>query len=566
MKKLIFALGIFIFAACSKTDKGSSAPVVVAEDPVKFTTNLDTGTFNTADTVPINISVSSKMPTAGFVYSITATWTDSSKQIFKLDTNLSQSSLSINILGLKKSGNYSIAISVNSKSTSTNNSSKTIAVVNNPLGRFMGYKVASNTRQLGFDYWYHNNVVMSDIFVNVFQKPLGTRTKYGTFFTGIVNGDFNNDGWIDVFNAGTSYNGPQANFTFLIWNPTSKKFEEKNLFNDKSFTSFGGNKHTIKPFYLNDDNYVDLIIFDNGDEGIANSPNEPIRYVLSDGKGGYDLKEVSTYENDPTDPNKKEKGELGDLDGDGILDLVLPDNMNLYIYWGIKDFPFISQTNRARFAGDFVNFGNLTNNGFGEKVPYVAGNAYTTFIQDVNNDGKNDIIIGKGEEHNHNLFPMQSLVLINQGSGKFNSQGIIKLPFYYDNDNINVTIQDVVVDDINNDGLKDIIAVNDQMYKNPNSWAPWNIFVYVQQKDGSFIIDKTFFEFTINNKRLGGWKPRLIYTDFNNDGLKDISYLDDADNGEVKQKSVFIRTGNKFVETDFYQFDPYATSIKPLIK
>jgi len=42
------------------------------------------------------------MPSAGFVYSITATWTDSSKQIFKLDTSLTQSSLSINITSLKK--------------------------------------------------------------------------------------------------------------------------------------------------------------------------------------------------------------------------------------------------------------------------------------------------------------------------------------------------------------------------------------------------------------------------------------------------------------------------------
>ena len=141
MKKLIFALGIFIFAACTKTDKANSIQTVVAEDPVKFTTNLDTGIYNASDTVPLNITVSSTMPAAGFIYSIVATWTDSSKQIYKLDTSLTQSSLSIQIPGLKKAGNYSIAVLVNSKSTSSNNSSKTIAIVNNPLARFMGYKV-----------------------------------------------------------------------------------------------------------------------------------------------------------------------------------------------------------------------------------------------------------------------------------------------------------------------------------------------------------------------------------------------------------------------------------------
>jgi len=26
----------------------------------------------------------------------------------------------------------------------------------------------------------------------------------------------------------------------------------------------------------------------------------------------------------------------------------------------------------------------------------------------------------------------------------------------------------------------------------------------------------------------------------------------------MKKKTVFIRSGNKFIEADFYQFDPYA--------
>lgn len=71
MKKLIFALAIFILAACTKTDKGNSKQTVVAEDPIKFTTNLDTGIYNASDTVPLNITVSSSMPTAGFLYAIT---------------------------------------------------------------------------------------------------------------------------------------------------------------------------------------------------------------------------------------------------------------------------------------------------------------------------------------------------------------------------------------------------------------------------------------------------------------------------------------------------------------
>jgi hypothetical protein len=424
---------------------------------------------------------------------------------------------------------------------------------------FKGYKVDPNARQLGFEYWYHGTGVMSDLITAIYQKPYGDRIKYGTFFNGVVCGDFNNDGWIDVFNAGVNYNGVQANFTFLIWDTISKTFNERNLFNDKSFTSFGGNKHTIKPYYLNDDNYIDLVIFDGGDEVIPNSPDEPVRIVLSDGKGGYDLKSIATSENE-SPIWKKEKGSIGDLNGDGLPDLVLPENMFMYIYWGVKDYPFFTQTNRAKFVGDFNNFGNQSNNSFGEKVPNIAGNLYTTFIYDMNNDGINDIVGGVGESHSDNRM---SKVLLNQGSGRFNQQSIVNLPFFYNDDNINVGIQDVLIDDVNGDGLKDIIAVNDQ---STNTWLPYEIYVYVQQKDGSYLIDKTYIQYSTVGVRKGNWKPRLMYYDFNKDGKKDISYLDDADNGELKNKTVFIRTGNKFIEEDFYQFDSYSSSIKSKLK
>jgi hypothetical protein len=31
---------------------------------------------------------------------------------------------------------------------------------------------------------------------------------------------------------------------------------------------------------------------------------------------------------------------------------------------------------------------------------------------------------------------------------------------------------------------------------------------------------------------------------------------------EIKNKTVFIRSGNKFVEKDFFQFDSYAKELK----
>lgn len=558
----------------------------IKEDAIKFKTNLDTGTYNVTDTLPLNIIVSSKLPKAGILYSILVNWTDSAKQIFKVDSSSNISSLSLKIPGLKKSGSYSVSVTVTSKSSSTNTLNKSITVVNNPLGRFEGYKVnqialaLSKQNDFGRDYW-RNSGVMMDLIINVFQKPLPTnkfaveRNFWGGALQAITTGDFNNDGWIDVFNAGGSYAGNGSSFAFLMWDPVKKSFYDTTLFNDKSFRTFGGNRHTCVPLYLNDDNFVDMVIYDNGDEGISNSPDEPIRFVLSDGKGGYDLKQIETSEKEyPI--WKKEHGDVGDLNEDGIPDLVLVSNQFAYIYWGIKEFPFFKLQNHVTFVGDMTNFGNKANNGFGDIVSGVAGSAFTARVIDINKDNKNDILIGTSELHsdrNANGNEQRQRIIINQGKGRFNNNGIIKLPFNYANDNIVTMIQDCLTEDLNGDGLLDIVALTSQNdTRNNNNWAPWDILVYIQQKDGSFSIDRTYFEYSINNPRKGNWKKYLIYFDFNGDGKKDISYTDDTDgfksegNATIISKSVFIRSGNKFIETDFYQFDLYAKSIFSLLK
>ena len=586
MKKVTLALGILMLCACSKVDKVTPPTPVTQEEAIKFTTNLDTGTYNVVDTLPLIINISSKIPTAGIVYSITAIWTDSAKQIFKLDTSAATSSLNLNIPGLKKSGNYNLSISVTSKSNASNTLNKSISVINNFLSRFQGYKVdqvalaLSKQKNFGRDYW-RNSGLMMDLIISVFQKPLATnkfaveQNFWGGALQAITTGDFNNDGWIDVFNAGGAYAGNGSSFAFLMWDPIKKSFYDTTLFNDKSFKTFGGNRHTCVPIYLNDDNFVDIVIYDNGDEGIPNSPDEPIRIVLSDGKGMYDLKQIETSEKE-LPIWKKEHGDVGDLNEDGIPDLVIVSNQFVYIYWGKKDFPFFTVDKHVTFVGDIQNFGSKANNGFGDVVAGVAGSAFTARIIDINKDNKNDILIGTSELHFDKYAygnTQQQRLIINQGKGRFNNNGIIKLPFNYSNDNILTMIQDCLTDDLNGDGLLDIVALTSQNDATKNfNWAPWDILVYIQQKDGSFVIDRTYFEYNINNPRKGNWKKYLIYFDYNGDGKKDISYTDDAGglkrdgNATIVTKSIFVRTGNKFIETDFYQFDPYANSIKPFIK
>ena len=597
MKRVIFALGISIVFACSKTEVPKTPPaLVVQEEAIKFTTNLDTGTFNVIDTLPLTITVSSKIPAAGALYSILVNWTDSSKQIFKLDTSLTVSSLSLNIPGLKKIGSYSLSVTVTSKSTSTNTLNKSIPVVNNPLGRFMGYKVAINARQLGSDYWTRGTGVMSDLIVQTFQPTNFYPNSFGyqnnainAGFAQATCGDFNNDGFIDVFTPGAA---PSLNFSFLIWNSSSKIFEPKNLFNDKSFSKIIATSQVI-PIYLNDDNYVDLVVIGDGETPNTSPPwpNDPIMLILSDGRGGYDYKKIETNESDIFNggitPNKF-GGDIADLNNDGIFDLFLACGPYTYIYWGVKSFPFFKKDGNAAFASQIKDIGVLNNNSFGEKC-YTCGGASSGLIFDLNNDNQNDILY-MGNEGDVLVLPTKNdtsynKVLISQGGGRFNSKSPIYLPM----NNLKKVSEnlDYIVDDLNGDGLKDIITSSHEQFdfsKLANNNKPIfasGFYVYIQQKDGTFKIDNTYFQYSSNyvTRTNNPWgKKSLQYYDYDGDGRKDISYID-ASNGDEfgafnvstmsgsrsTVKTVFIRQGNQFVEKDYYLFDPYAKSILPIL-
>ena len=87
---------------------------------------------------------------------------------------------------------------------------------------------------------------------------------------GLVCGDFNNDGWIDVYNLGAkTRTGSQELTTFLLWNPTTKVFDNVNLFNDKSIQSVSGGQ--VIPVYLNQDDYVDIVVISEGMSGPFNA-------------------------------------------------------------------------------------------------------------------------------------------------------------------------------------------------------------------------------------------------------------------------------------------------------
>ena len=550
MKKIFFALGVLLVFACSKTEVPVIPPVVVIqEEAIKFTTNLDTGTYNVADTLPLVVTVSSKLPSAGLLYSILVNWTDSVRQIFKLDSNSSSTSLNLNIPGLKKSGNYSLSITVTSKSTSSNTLNKSIPVINNPLGRFMGYKVDLSLKSKDeINYWRDCGVIW-DVVMYKFGQPV-SGTQWSAFMPQIIVGDFNNDGWIDIFNPGVgSYNSKVVDISqWLIWNPSTRTFDNKKLFNDKTIQSFGGNQRRSITYDINKDGFTDVVIFDHGDDVVNTNPLQPIRIVLSDGKGGYDLKDLN---NITPALRYNHSGDIADLNKDGYPDLVVAGG-DMYISWGIANYPYFSNN---------VTYFNIWDNNNQNKA---GGGVYNIKIADVNKDGWLDIIEGSNENSKETTtylpFTLSSRIVYNQGNGKFDNNAITFLPFYMES----ALNNDFRVLDFDGDGLNDIICSGSVNYDD------FFFHLYIQNKDGSFTMDNTKITYNINSQRHegspgGSWKPWLIFHDFNGDGQTDFSYIDPHNywNKSLTKKSVFIRIGNQFIEDDIYKYDVFLNSIKP---
>ena len=395
------------------------------------------------------------------------------------------------------------------------------------LKNFKGYKVAVNAKQLGTEYWENTNV-LSDLIICVFQKnyevfapPQGE--AYCAWTQSICNGDFNNDGYIDVFNSGSAFGGKKANLSFLIWNPITLKFEEKNLINNK--TDFIGGPTKVSPVYLNDDNYVDLVIFGHRDEMYNSNPNEQVTLAISDGKGGYDLTKLELEPKALLDQFAHETGSVADINGDKLPDLFIAANNHSYIFWGIPTSPYFSNKDFIDMKTDF---------------------AFYTKLRDINKDGYNDIFIANNIENK---------ILINNGKGEFSGN---EINTHYPTSSTNtMNVYDYIVDDLNGDGLNDFININATNHLN------WTIEAYIQQANGSFNRELSWIEYTLSLNRTN-YRNKLIYYDFDGDGKKDITYSDTGmdpytnPNNEIKKKTVFIRTGNKFIEKDFFQFDPYA--------
>jgi hypothetical protein len=383
---------------------------------------------------------------------------------------------------------------------------------------FSGYRVDPSLKT---DRTYWSQVpILTDIITYRFNKNIDPlNPDWNGFTTQQIAGDFNLDGWMDVFNPGSGrYNGKVVDyFSWWIWNPQTKTFDTWNLFTNVEQRFFGQNQYKSLPVFLNDDEYMDIVLFDTYDEALPLVSYEPLRIILSDGKGGYELKEISLGFG-----KYLHSGDIGDIDNDSIEDIVLCTGEEVIIGKGTKQFPYFQEWKRLK--------SNL-----------VSRNCYYASIKDIDSDGLKDLVLGcNGDSGNENR------ILFQDTPGEFSR--IVLLPR---NNGLNL---DYLYDDFNGDGKIDILGLTNYFYNS------WDLTLYEQTPEG-FRINRDRIEYS--NKERSRWKARFIFQDFNGDGSRDVAYIDPHNfYHSLKDKTVFVREGDKLVERDIYPLEPFLRQIR----
>lgn len=229
-------------------------------------------------------------------------------------------------------------------------------------------------------------------------------------------GDINNDGYLDIY-LGNLYTGSSPYFSSILLGDGTGKFTESNSNLPSELTGKDGVRSTSAQFSdLNNDGWQDLVI---GNDGNANnSKTQSIVYWNDRGK--------FTNSHSSLIPNgyfgiKNEQildAQTGDLDGDGIKEIVLLSTQNIPFYdgWNLQ---------ALKLSGEKIS--DFTTAAFGENIHKMGIPNKTTsspwipFIKlvDVNKDGTIDILfdgIQMGNSIDQSTMP---ILYLNDGFAHF---------------------------------------------------------------------------------------------------------------------------------------------------
>ncbi|MEZ4869924.1 MAG: FG-GAP-like repeat-containing protein [Caldilineaceae bacterium] len=260
------------------------------------------------------------------------------------------------------------------------------------------------------------------------DRPFGSGTD-NTY--SVALGDVNGDGALDIITWNSKQkvvylNDGQGNFD---WSGSSRPFDDT------------GNDYTqsVAVGDVNGDGALDIIT--------GNHNGKPNMVYLNDGQGNFDWS--GSGRPFGTDSDDTQSMAVGDVNGDGALDLVAARGSQLNVV--------------------YLNDGHGNFDWLGNERPFDTGNdnTWSVAVADVNGDGALDIVTSN--------YQQQSVVYLNNGQGNFPG---LDHPFGSGTD----STWSVTVGDVNGDGALDIVTGNGA---EPNNAGQPNV-VYLNDGQGNF--------------------------------------------------------------------------------
>jgi hypothetical protein len=503
MKKGILVLFVLSILGCSKKEAIPEAPImpVVVEEPVKFTLSPDIASSNyllTKDTLEFTINVSSKMPSSGFIYSISISRLDTALTLFKLDSTISQNLLVVKTGGFSIKASYTIKITISTKATSTNSSNQNIQI---SRGRIYKNYLKNSYELSNFDTWFSSAQL---------YKADGLKYPNNPFIDEqSTQIDIDGDGLEDLFyyegydlNISPTPNPPPSVFMNTGTNLKQTNYTGSNIKNPH------GTKILIGDF--NNDSLPDIFSNVAVDPPFFAFPflNDNCHLILNSKNGLSSVKEFP-------DQGFWYTGCSGDIDNDGDLDII---TFNFHSQGnGVKS-RIMWNDGKANFTNDFTGVGN---------IPIV----YQSELVDVNNDGFLDLVI----VFVPTTFPSRVndfRVLWGNGKGfSLDNSSSISMSGEWYLVNLDFT-------DLDADGTKEIIASGN--YNNPSgSGAPiYFISLYKSVDKGKTFSDKTS-QYIDNNTASRFYHIRV--QDIDKNGQLDIF------SGEKRDNIRWEWNGSKFI-------------------